>query len=821
MKAVLFVHISFQGLETTDNQKTSSGFDYTIEDEWLEPPNSSPIDTDDYNQILFIDSEVPDSQTLIDNISGATDVVVLDEDEDEIVQISEHLENYQQLDAVHIVSLGESGQLTFANTVLDFDTLTQYDNLLRSWRDSLTEEADIVLYGCDVSYGEAGNSFVQQLSQTTNADINASVDKTGASGNWILETPVGQIETDSIFNPTIATEYQYTLDTTVPDAVRLELNADFTGSTSYFGTDISQNGFDFNQVDANDLTLLSGVDIDGNGEAFSYSDLNSDNIAEIDYQNVSASDLQILTTEEGLSFEELEAEDFAELDINTIPTENLAIIDNAGLDLTSYDAEILSDVRLGVVANFGYIDEAVFNTNSLSPDTTFGELSNTVVANANLYDYKNENLNLEDGFSLSETELLDFNDYKALDFAFDGDFIFDSSYYLEQNPDVADNGVNPFTQYFTSGAYPPEIRDPTPYFDSSYYLENNFDVADNGVNPLLQYFSSGAYSPEFRDPDPAFDTSFYLKEYPEVAEDGVNPLLQYFNTGAGEGRYANAVFKYLEETGQALLTSLDIDGEDFEDFKETALSLIETRQDVETAAVALPIIPILVKIGEVILATYITKKAIETSGDIRELLQQNNDFEGSNADGGSNIFIFPNDSRLTQEGEILTFPEGEFDVDFGTPPLDIGEPIGFDDNTFFPKGESGSFLDDILNGRFEFPLEGEGGSYFLAIEENNEIIRELRNTSTFLQKTSSGMREYNASGGFEEANEIFDSLELSNVKNQLTNSRAKGRIGELDDGRRVVVRNLSKGKVAGEDGPPTIEIQNNRGKSKDKFRFPD
>ena len=154
MKAVLFVHISFQGLETTDNQKTSSGFDYTIGDEWLESSSSSPIVTDDYSQILFIDSAVPDSQTLIDNISGATDVVVLDENEDEIVQISEHLENYQQLDAVHIVSLGESGQLSFANTALNFDTLTQYDNLLRSWRDSLDEDADIVLYGCDVSLGE-------------------------------------------------------------------------------------------------------------------------------------------------------------------------------------------------------------------------------------------------------------------------------------------------------------------------------------------------------------------------------------------------------------------------------------------------------------------------------------------------------------------------------------------------------------------------------------------------------------------------------------------------------------------------------------------
>ena len=231
------------------------------------------------------------------------------------------------------------------------------------------------------------------------------------------------------------------------------------------------------------------------------------------------------------------------------------------------------------MATFGYLDEGVFQTDSLSEDTTFGELSNLVQANANLYEYKSESLNLDDGLSLSETEQLDFSDYKALDFAFDGDSIFNSSYYLEQNPDVAENGINPFTHYFNSGGYAPEVRDPTTFFDTSYYLENNPDVAgdENRINSLFQYFNSGAS--EGRDPDPAFDTSFYLQENPDVAESGINPLFQYFNSGASEGRYANSVFKNLEEIGEALVTSLDIDGEDFEDFKDFALSLIETRQE--------------------------------------------------------------------------------------------------------------------------------------------------------------------------------------------------------------------------------------------------
>ena len=68
--------------------------------------------------------------------------------------------------AIHIVSLGESGQLSFANTQLNTGTLAQYDNLLNSWGDSLDADGDLVLYGCDVALGQNGNSFVRQLSRT-------------------------------------------------------------------------------------------------------------------------------------------------------------------------------------------------------------------------------------------------------------------------------------------------------------------------------------------------------------------------------------------------------------------------------------------------------------------------------------------------------------------------------------------------------------------------------------------------------------------------------------------------------------------------------
>ena len=92
--------------ETTSNEITQ-----------FDPISSSnlelePIYENDTSSLVFIDSGVEDIQTLTDNISGAAEVVVLDSDRDELLQISEHLSNYQDIDAVHIVSHGESGELS-------------------------------------------------------------------------------------------------------------------------------------------------------------------------------------------------------------------------------------------------------------------------------------------------------------------------------------------------------------------------------------------------------------------------------------------------------------------------------------------------------------------------------------------------------------------------------------------------------------------------------------------------------------------------------------------------------------------------------------
>ena len=116
--------------------------------------------------------------------------------------------------------------------------------------------------------------------------------------------------------------------------------------------------------------------------------------------------------------------------------------------------------------------------------------------------------------------------------------LFDSAFYLEQNPDVRRTGIDPLLHYLAYGAL--EGRDPHPLFDSDWYLQQNPDLAAAGVNPLVDYLRRGREAG--CSPHPLFDPTFYKSQHPDVAQAGVDPLLHYLASGALEGRDPHPLF---------------------------------------------------------------------------------------------------------------------------------------------------------------------------------------------------------------------------------------------------------------------------------------
>lgn len=158
--------------------------------------------------IAFVDGSLDDYQTLVAALQPGTEAVILSATESGLQQIQHYLAGQQDIASLQIFSHGSSGQFQ-----LGIDRITTDNaNQLQTWAASLTENADILLYGCNVAQGELGQAFVQILGQITGADVAASSDLTGADGNWTLEYQVGAIESLGI-NSSNLRDYNHTLAT--------------------------------------------------------------------------------------------------------------------------------------------------------------------------------------------------------------------------------------------------------------------------------------------------------------------------------------------------------------------------------------------------------------------------------------------------------------------------------------------------------------------------------------------------------------------------------------------------------------------------------
>ncbi|XHX77678.1 MAG: DUF4347 domain-containing protein [Stenomitos frigidus ULC029] len=162
--------------------------------------------------IAFIDASVPDYQSLLAGIAPDIEVYLLDSSQDAITQITNTLLGRQNITSLHVVSHGETGALGFGSSTFNLNALPQYADQLKTWSTALTNDADILLYGCNIAEGEVGQAFVHMISQLTGADVAASNNLTGQAGDWNLEVNTGAIESALAFNTSATAAYAYDLN---------------------------------------------------------------------------------------------------------------------------------------------------------------------------------------------------------------------------------------------------------------------------------------------------------------------------------------------------------------------------------------------------------------------------------------------------------------------------------------------------------------------------------------------------------------------------------------------------------------------------------
>ena len=181
--------------------------------------------------LVVLNSSVADADSIVNDLGDNVEVLRLEAGTDALDAINDYLDEHAdtKYSAIHLVSHGSEGYITLNGEKIDSTTINPAD-----WKaigEHLTDDADILVYGCDTAKSEEGKALVQTIANLTGADVAASIDSTGANGDWDLEYRSGLIEAATI----TPVSYQYCLESETPSLVvttALDVMDDADGLTS-------------------------------------------------------------------------------------------------------------------------------------------------------------------------------------------------------------------------------------------------------------------------------------------------------------------------------------------------------------------------------------------------------------------------------------------------------------------------------------------------------------------------------------------------------------------------------------------------------------
>lgn len=215
------------------------------------------------NELVIVDSSVSNYQQLVDDLESHNDesrhfiVEVIDGRIDGISQVTAILAKYQDLSAVHFVSHASDGTLDLGTTRLSEANVGGYAEAFVAWRQSLTADADLLFYGCELAASDSGRALLGTIEQLTGADVAASTNNTGSAlfgGDWNLEFADGPIETSVAFSQAAQAEWINLLNVAVD-------STSSGGTTGVNSLTVAHTTAGTNRL------MLVGITIDPHGDA--------------------------------------------------------------------------------------------------------------------------------------------------------------------------------------------------------------------------------------------------------------------------------------------------------------------------------------------------------------------------------------------------------------------------------------------------------------------------------------------------------------------------------------------------------------------------
>ncbi len=178
--------------------------------DWVEAllvPSETTISSG--RELVVINGTVPDRDVILAELKPNQEVLIL-EDGNGLSELNEYLDTHDgKYDAIHLITHGNDGYFSINGKVINTENFNAAE-----WADvgaHLTDNGDILLYGCDTAATPEGRLLADRIAEASGADVAASIDTTGFSGNWELEYNSGSVETAEIS----VSEFRYELSSYV------------------------------------------------------------------------------------------------------------------------------------------------------------------------------------------------------------------------------------------------------------------------------------------------------------------------------------------------------------------------------------------------------------------------------------------------------------------------------------------------------------------------------------------------------------------------------------------------------------------------------
>ncbi|MCW8331524.1 Ig-like domain-containing protein, partial [Photobacterium sp. SDRW27] len=170
------------------------------------------------NELIIIDAAVPDKHLFYKNLKQNAEIKEIASEKDGLEQLTQILYQYQNLDVLHVVSHADDGIIYLGNSQVTEQFLKQKTDTFPSLNYALKEGADVLLYGCNLGAGKAGEALIEFIANQAHVDVAASDDLTGdflLGGDWELEVSTGKIDSIKLWSSESEIQYSHVLATPV------------------------------------------------------------------------------------------------------------------------------------------------------------------------------------------------------------------------------------------------------------------------------------------------------------------------------------------------------------------------------------------------------------------------------------------------------------------------------------------------------------------------------------------------------------------------------------------------------------------------------